>query len=404
MPFRYRSRLLVAAITTALVVALPASSAPGNAPPTQLYLDVATHSMPGMPGMGGLGRMAMGMFGNRGASSYGQTRFPGMPGQYLDIALWNRLNPGKDAMQEIPAGLRLGESLPLVPPKADPPSENGTAGASGLNDGGGQTKILIYWGCGTEVRPGQPKVISIDTRGGKLQVSGSMQGRYAPDRSAKVDPQHALWPNTRHQKQVPDGASLVGDHRVVGEKVPDSLKFALDRSQDFLPKIALTSSGDLAVGQTWNWNSVDRARGYFLAAMGSKDDAMVMWSSSETADAGMGLIDYLPNATIDKWVKEKVLLPATATSCAMPRGIFADAGNRGGGMLQMIAYGSESNLAWPPKPANTKTPWNPEWNVRVRNKSTAMAMLGMPVSAEAAESQQPAEKPVKRLLRGLLGR
>ena len=200
---------------------------------------------------------------------------------------------------------------------------------------------------------------------------------------------------------------MVGEHHVIGEKVPASLRFALDRTQDFLPKIALSSTGDLATGQTWRWPVVDRARGYFLAAMGTKDDAMVMWSSSETPDAGMGLVDYLPNATVDKWIKEKVLLPATATSCAMPKGIFASAGSgSGGGMLQMIAYGPESNLAWPPKPADPKAVWNPEWNVRVRTKSTAMAMLGMAIEqGEQTEGEQPQEqRPMKRLLRGLLGR
>jgi hypothetical protein len=76
-------------------------------------------------------------------------------------------------------------------------------------------------------------------------------------------------------------------------------------------------------------------------------------------------------------------------------------------MLQMIAYGPESNLAWPPKPANPKTPWTPEWNVRVRTKSTAMAMLGMPVGANADEDApqdaQPGESKAKKLLRGLFG-
>ena len=399
-------RLLSLACAVALLGASSAGRSATSAPKAELTIDVATHAMPGMPGMGPLGRMAMGAFSGRGTNTYGQTRFPGLPGQYLDIALYNRLNPGKEAAQEIPAGLKLGDSLPLVPPQETPKGDGGVAGYTGRNDGGGQTKILIYWGCGTEVRPGQPRVVAIDTREGKLQVSGSLQGRYVPDRDAKADPQHALWPNPRSNRQVPDGASLVGDHRVVGDKVPESLKFALDQQQDFLPKIALTSSGDLAAGTTWRWPSVARARGYFLTAMGSKDDAMVLWSSSETPDAGMGLVDYLPNATVDKWVKEKVLLPPTATSCAMPRGIFAGGGNRGGGMLQMIAYGPESNLAWPPKPANPKTPWAPEWNVRVRTKSTAMAMLGMPATADAddaPEEAQPGESKAKKLLRGLFG-
>jgi hypothetical protein len=401
-------RPLSLALAVALLGASSASHSTTSAPKTQLTIDVATHSMPGVPGMGGLGRFAMGAFGGHHAGgTYGQTRFPGLPGQYLDIALYNGLNPGHEAAQQIPVGLKLGDSLPLVPPQEEPKSDVGVAGYTGRNDGGGQTKILIYWGCGTDVRAGQPRVITIDTRDGKLQVNGSMQGRYVPDRDAKVDPQHALWPNPRSGQHVPDGASLIGEHHVVGDKVPASLKFALDQSEDFLPKIALASSGDLAGGVTWRWPTVNRARGYFLTAMGTKDDAMVLWSSAETPDAGMGLVDYLPNATVDKWVKDKVLLPPTATSCAMPKGIFADAGQHGGGVLQMIAYGPESNLAWPPKPANPKTPWTPEWNVRVRTKSTALAMLGMPVTGDDAEAPsqdaQPGESKAKKLLRGLFG-
>ena len=47
----------------------------------------------------------------------------------------------------------------------------------------------------------------------------------------------------------------------------------------------------------------------------------------------------------------KVLLPPTATSCAIPQGIFKPSGNSemgGMGMLSLIAYGPETNLAWPP--------------------------------------------------------
>jgi hypothetical protein len=48
------------------------------------------------------------------------------------------------------------------------------------------------------------------------------------------------------------------------------------------------------------------------------------------------------------------------------------------GMLRMIAYGSELNLAHPPRPADPKIAWEPEWAVKVRVKSVTSAMLGMP--------------------------
>ena len=92
----------------------------------------------------------------------------------------------------------------------------------------------------------------------------------------------------------------------------------------------------------------------------------------------MAVMDYLPPATVDKWIKEKVLLAPTATSCAMPKGIFAEPGEQGGGgMLRMVAFGPESHQTWPPRPADPKARWEPEWTVRVRTQSTTGAILGM---------------------------
>jgi hypothetical protein len=69
-----------------------------------------------------------------------------------------------------------------------------------------------------------------------------------------------------------------------------------------------------------------------------------------------------------------VVLAPNVQNCAVPAGIF---GGTEGAMVRMIAYGPELNLAYPPRPANPKAPWNPEWAVRLRIKSTGMTMLGM---------------------------
>ena len=416
---RNAARAGIAVAIVGALLALPAASQQAKGPKTQLWLDVATHSMPGMPDMSsGMGGAAMRMFGGEAMQvHYGSARYAGMPGKYLDIALLNQLNPGREADDLIPAGMQLGKTLPLLPPKAIVKPELGGS-TKGMADGNAKARILIYWGCGLTVRPGQPKEIKFEVKNGKVIGDTSawgkaMQGRYAPDRTVDVGPSYALWPNEKHRKQVPDGSSLVGNHHIVGDKVPESLKFDLTQQQDFMPKIALTSSGDLAGGQTWNWRPVDRANGYFLNAMGMQDDAMVFWSSSEVADVGSGLIDYLTPSTVDKWIREKVLLAPSVTSCAIPKGIFAGNGKQAaGGVMQMIAYGPESHIAYPPKPSDPKlaAKWNPEWNVRVRNKSTATAMLGM--SVDASEQQQmtedgtpkPPENKAKRLLKGLLGR
>ena len=90
-------------------------------------------------------------------------------------------------------------------------------------------------------------------------------------------------------------------------------------------------------------------------------------------------------------------------------------------MLRMIAYGNELNLVDPPRPADPKIPWEPNWGVKVRVKSVANAMLGMDMSemrggkgkkttssetsgeASGSSGKPQEQKPKKKGLGGLLG-
>ncbi len=95
-------------------------------------------------------------------------------------------------------------------------------------------------------------------------------------------------------------------------------------------------------------------------------------------DFGMGLMDYATAANIEQWLREKVLLAPNVSKCAIPKGIFSKAE---GAMLRMIAYGPELNLTHPPRTADVKATWSPEWAVRVRTKSAAFVPLGVAQSA-----------------------
>ena len=405
---------LCLALATALLVALPASSAPPAGPPTQVWIDVATHSMAGMPDMGMMGGFANRMMGgDKGPQGYPQSRnIPASMGKVLDIAMYNSLRPGVAAEQLVPAGLGVGKSLPLLPPVQKPQTDERSSGK--IEDV--EVTIRQYWGCGAAIGPGQPKVMTLKMKNGTMQASGSLApGLFVPDRDIDVNPDYALWPNQKNSKRVSDRSSMAGQHRIVGDGVPASLQFALGQNADFMPKIALDSKGELTDSIQLQWQPVDRARGYFLHALAMQDERnFVVWSSADVAGAGMELINYLPGSNIDKWLKQKVLLAPTTTRCAVPQGIFKPTGKHAqdGGMaaLNMIAYGPETNLTWPEKPADPKQPWKPEWNVRVRTKATTTAMLGMDLSgmssqpdAESGE-QPPAEEESKskKLLKGLL--
>ena len=428
-PLRTFVRPTVLAASLCLL-GLAASAQTDKAPKTQLWIDLSTGSMAGMPeldmpmGGGLMGMVGGGRPGMGSNTHYGMARTMGiMPPRVIDIALHNSLRPGVEARQAIPPGMRMGESLPLLPPKAQPtaPSEPGELPQE-YEQQKPKGRILVYWGCGSEVRAGQPRVIDL-ARAKPTDFAVAFAGRAVPDQGARVGPSHALYPNERNQVQLARDSSLVGEHQVIGEGVPASMRFTLGSAQDLMPAIDLRTTGKPQDSMGTTWQPVRNARAYYLHGMSQNGDDMVMWSSAETPDTGMGLFDYLPNATIDRWLKERVLLPAEATQCAIPRVIFAaGAGRESTPMLRMMAYGGESHIVHPPRPADPKAPWAPEWAVRVRVKAHTMAMLGeeqggsamrgagssdLPEPAEREEGRaaQPANtvSPIN-LLRGILGR
>jgi hypothetical protein len=384
-------------------------------PVSQAWIDVATFAGLGMPGMGmgmaggpGAGNpMAMigGMFGGgQGAkNAFGNTQAMSA-GRWVDVTLYTSRNPSlAEALQAVPAGTQLAPTLKLVSPKierpAPAPHDESVVPQDYERPKG---KMILYWGCGESVRPGQPRVLDMATAKpeeyGRFFVS-----RRATQRGAHSAAGRPLWPNEPDSRMVPAGASLVGEHGFSGQGVPDGFRFTIPAAQDIMPEIALKQT-DAGGATQLEWNALPTARAYFIAAMGAKggmgggsDAEMVFWTSSEVPEFGMGLVDYQTNPAVDRWLQEKVLLAPSVTRCAVPKGIF---GEGGGAMLRMIAYGSELNLAHPPRPADRKVPWEPQWAVKVRVKSVANAMLGMdmsdmqrgPARGEPPQTQAPAQE------------
>lgn len=371
-------------------------------PAAQYWMDVATNTItiPGMggtedkeeapspgdfiPGMGGIPSGMPGMPGmpsmnmSPASNEFGFTA--GTPGRWVDIALTTQKQPagGIEASQTIPAGVKLGPSLPLLPILRDPVQRSSTPdGPKKLVLERPKGRILLYWGCSAEVRPGQPRVLDF-SKGEPKAWEMFLQGRFDGNTGARNIPGHSVWPNRKDNRVFPPDASLVGDHTVRGEGLPDSLKFTLSQAQDFMSPIALSATGELQGTVGLGWQPVSNAQAYFLNATGSGsgENEMVLWSSSELPEPGLGIInDYASGANVSRWLSEKVLLPPGTTSCAIPRGIFARAE---GASLRMIAYGPELNLVHSPRPTNPKTPGNQDWIIRIRNKSTATTFLSKP--------------------------
>lgn len=355
-------------------------------PVAQAWIDIATISGFGIPGLGGmsgedgvdgaLGAILGRQLGARD-NAFGRTG-SGEAGRWVDVTLYTRRNPKlSEATQSVPTGTRLAPTLklqvlpqakevardeledPEVPPQFERP----------------KGKILFYWGCGETVRPGQPRVLDI-AKASPEDLAAFFQVRRATRRGAHSAAGRPVWPSRDDRRLVPDGSSFVGEHAFSGEGVPENFRFTIPAAQDIMPEIELTQR-DAGKTIELTWKAIPHARAYFLSAIGSKgEDEMeiVIWASSEVPETGFGLFDYQTNTAVDRWLKEKVLLPPTVTRCVVPKAIF---GEEGGGMLKMIAYGTELNLAHPPRPDDPKIPWEPEWAVKIRVKSQTSAIVGM---------------------------
>ena len=138
-----------------------------------------------------------------------------------------------------------------------------------------------------------------------------------------------------------------------------------------------------------SWGAIPHARAYFrsMGALPDGEQGFMLWTSSELPESGFGLFDYQTNTAIDGWLKDKVLLAPTVTTCSVPNEAA------GQGMLRAIAYGTELNLTHPARPTDPKIAWEPEWNVKVRVKSMSTTMMGMEVRCPA---WLPAPQPMRR--------
>lgn len=408
----------------------PKTTQPSKPPIAQAFIDVATHhsDIPGMGAMagfatGGLGGGLSSLFGGAkgGGNSFGNTRLSFGPGKWLDISVMTRNEPNlAEATDNIPGGMNMMSALKLIvppPEKYDPPVKRDDDPVEPKYEKP-KGKMLLYWGCGDSIRPGQPKVF--DAANANLDDLQKFFGnmRNSTTRGARSAPGNPAWPNKTDDRKVPENASLVGEHQFVGQGIPESFKVKLGDAQDFMPPYLIAQKNVDGVVRL-EWPSVSNVRGYFISALGAKSGAnkdeteMVIWTSSEVPELGFALGDYQTNVAIDKWIKEKAVLPATATQCAVPKGIFgggdSSSGQSGAAMLRATAYGSEAFFAYPPRPSDVRITWEPQWQTKVRLKSTFMSMLGgMGDDGGNGQNKQAPKKEEKitpvDLLKGLFGR
>ena len=372
-----------------------------NPAPVNYWMDVSTGASATGGGMGGMmGGMMSGMARRGGGGSGGS--FGGLfggrdnwfgaaqsatPGRFTDIAVYDRRQPGRvSAAQAIPSGMKLGATLPLLPPPPPAPQTKSEQTPWDDREPEGtpdmpRFQIKLYWGCGGQVRAGQPRVLDF-TRDNMAAWGQFMQGRAERDRGATSNRQSSFWPNSTSNRKHAGDSSLVGDHAVTGAGLPANLNFQISAAQDFMPPLGLRTDGGKSGIINLSWSALPTATGYFVNAtgfsmqQGQGDDpdemTMVMWSAAEVPDPGGGLIGYLNNTNQDRFLRERAILPNNQTSCQIPSGIFAESMMVN---IGAIGYGRELNLVYPARPTDPRVPWNQEWTARVRVKSQAGALI-----------------------------
>ena len=387
----YRSALTVLGLTLLLADA-SAQTQVVKPPVAQYWMDVSTASVAGMV-RGTPGQKS----GAGDGSHFGATR-GASPGRWLDLAVATQRKPnGTQAVQLIPPGQAMGASLTLQPvdTAVGKPAVNGLDAYDGPEQPKG--RVLLYWGCGDTVRDGQPKVIDFNATGAP-SFARFMTGRGVRQFGATAAPGNAVWPTAQYDQPSPKSASLVGQHTVTGDGLPTSLQFAVPAAQDIMPPLALTGTGGGNRATTIGWNSLSAARAYFVNAMGTvnsgADPELVIWSSSEVPEPGWGLMDYIGNSHLDKWLGEKVLLSTNQTRCAIPAGIFAKVDSA---TVQAIAYGQELHLTHPARPANAKVAWEQEWTAQIRVKSQST----MPLDQGGLAVKRQTDKPLMPTIPGM---
>lgn len=366
-----------------------------------------------MQGGGGLGAVMSSLFGGSG------------PVKTLRLELGGvREGSPAEALHAIPAGMAMGASLQLLgPERAAPAPERSERDVPEVQGERPKGRILFFWGCGETAGPGQPVVIDFEKIAqGVLPAnlrSVTVQG-YRGGPGFGRDKGFAEWPHRRTTTGVPVKASLVGDHTVQGNFVPE-IRFAVDAGHDFMEPLNLSRSKSASGAQALSWNRPASALGYFVTGMGVRDNGsgasdMVMWNSSASRLlGGEQLNTFLPPAETERLVKSGVVLAAEVTQCVVPKEVLAAAGGELL-MTNLNAFGPELNVVHPPRPQDPKVTWEQQYQVRLRLRSFTGAIGGMDGAAaerpsgeekpRAAKDEKPANpaEAVKGLLKGILGR
>jgi hypothetical protein len=401
----FASLLLAGVGTTAALVSGTASSQPASPGPVRYAMDAATMSGMGAMGAGGGGLGAM-MDMMRG----------GQPQAVRLLTLHHGAGtpaPKPEAIHFMPKPAGLGTSVKLLGPV-----RGGGSGEAEFQRPSG--RLLLFWGCGERAPKGQPVVIDFAKLAAGQMPPGLMMGGVDLPEDWQVTTANSrtytTWPNGDDRKVVPANGSLLGAHKITAAYAKQ-IDFTL--GEDFMPPMQASTSTAAAGGTKVAWQGLDKATGYYAWAIGAKDGAknggrggtpteMVWWASSKQQAFGGPLWDWISPAGVRKLITAGTVMPPEQRDCTVPAEVIKASGE--GMMINLQAYGPQADFAYPPRPADTRKPWNPDWIARVRFRSSTMLIPGMEemagmsgTTAQTGEEAAP-KKPKCKGLKGIAER
>ncbi|WP_292924599.1 hypothetical protein [Novosphingobium sp. SCN 63-17] len=369
-------------------------TAQNAAAPVARY-EMRAGTISGMAGMrgGGMGA-ALGMaFGGGGGAQHEL---------WLELGSSRTAPDGKPRADHfMPAGARLGKSVALKTPERTPsaPGETHFERPTG--------RMLIFWGCGEHAPKGQPVIIDFaKVAAGQmppgLWSSAVPLDRYVTPANSRT---YGQWPSDDGKSARPD-SSLIGAHRIAGNYAPD-INFTL--TKDFMGALQGSSAAQPGGATLLRWNALPGATGYHASIIGGKQGGrgsnqpvdIVWWSSSATREFGGGLADWLAPSTVARLVANRTVLSPQTTTCTVPAEVKQAAPDYMFGSI--YAYGPEEDFAYPPRPADPKIAWKPEWTARIRHRSMTGFLVGMEGLGAANGAQPQRECPTRPKKRGLGG-
>ena len=206
-------------------------------------------------------------------------------------------------------------------------------------------RMLLYWGCGEAIRPGQPKVADTE----KMSLVGVRQDdrRSLAAGALERDPQCAVHvaERARAQDGAPGGEPA---RRPARPWQRDARHPVRDRRQaglhgaDARSRRPARSSGPTPL----SWSTIPTAQGYFLQAMGFRQNGneMIIWTSSELQDTGWGLMSLPAQRFRAPDDRRQGGAARVVTSCTIPKGVFE--GVEGGdGQRHRLRRGTEPRAA-----------------------------------------------------------